>query len=183
MTARAFRNEFTEWTIEYREGDRLCKRDWDPRETGVYLPIWRMWSDPFVDMDDDSFARMVEEVWVVAREQCGVAALMEGMGEWCFVPRRWTRPDDGFLVNAHDGGNLDYMELDRTIRLRWRVDASHKKRIVSLPANPTWRHPSGAPITPDERARIRERIARLRWDEDLWFGGSRSYEYAVEDVD
>jgi hypothetical protein len=183
MTARAYRNEFTEWTIEYRDGDRVCRTIWDPRETDVYLPLAHMWSEPFEPMSRESLEAMIEAIWPVARETCGIAALMEQFRDWSFVARRWTRPDDGFLVNALDSRNLDYMELGRTALLRWRDNESYTTRIVSLPANPTWHHPSGTPITPDERARIRERIAQLRWDKDLWLGGARSYAYAVEDVD
>jgi hypothetical protein len=182
MNVRTYRNEFTDWTVEYREGERSCVRHWDPREQGVIFPFADMWSEPFEPMTANEYERAVEAVWPVVREQLGVRALVNQIGNWAFVAMRWTLEDDGFLVNEIDH-DVDYMELGRTLRLRAHAVRSGNDRVddvVTLPREPRWHHPQGVPVTPEERARIRHRLETIE-RKNVWIGGALGY--VVEDGD
>jgi hypothetical protein len=173
--ARAISGRGPGRTFEYDESGRSFRVEWDPRETGTFLPV--MTSGWGGDRD-----RLHDALWDVARG-AGVTALLEEVaGSRLFVPLRWDRPR-GFLLNVHDRGDagveVDYMEPGHTAKLPALADPGDPSSLtVQVPADLRWTWPAGEPAARDARERI---ISRLRsaGRDDLWIGAGRAWKLGV----
>jgi hypothetical protein len=168
-------------TFEYREGDRVFLVHWDPRETGtVIADRFEQWTTPAAELlDAAARARVFDGLWSVAPHAGITAVIDESSSLPCPVPVRWNRGTDGFLVDVHDGGQLEYMELGRGLLLRYEEKLGQLYvAYVQWPTSLRWTEPAG-PIPTDHAARIRERLARAS-AHDLRIGGHLPWKLVIE---
>jgi hypothetical protein len=92
------------------------------------------------------------------------------------VARGWDRTT-GFMVNVHDGGKLEYLEIGRAVALGYREPVDYHA-VVDLPQGPRWTYPPGAPIGADEWRSILQRLARCSAS-DMWVGSSKPWRVAI----
>jgi hypothetical protein len=153
----------TLWHYEYREDGHSWHIEWDPRETQLFA--WALldeWDTPKGEpLDVAARERILDAVWPAMVENAGIVAIVDHSRRLrCPLAARWNRGDDGFLVDVHDGGRLDYLALGRTLRLTYQEPELYLA-MVDWPASPRWCEPDG-PIEADESKRIRERLQSAR---------------------
>jgi hypothetical protein len=150
-------------TYEYREDGRVYSIDWDPRETeSVLRVVLEQWSDPpGTPLENASRERIVDQLWPVVTKDAGITAIInESSRLRCPVAVRWNRGESGFLIDVHDYGEVGYMELGRSMRLKFSRQDSYVAAI-DWPAAPRWCEPD-APVDPEEARRIRQRLGDAR---------------------
>ncbi len=166
-------------TYEYREGDRVFRAEWDPRETDMVLAAnFDSWSEPTEPIDAAARERIFDGLWAIA----GVTAIFDEShaSTRCALPVRWDRGDDGFLLDVNDGGQLDYMELGRALRLPFRRAAGESYvALVTWPDMLRWSEPD-APVVPGYAARILLRIRGAKAS-DMRVGGHLPWKLVVAD--
>jgi hypothetical protein len=148
---------------QVREAGHTWLCDWDPRETQSF--VWALldeWDTARGEpLDAAARERILDAVWPAMVEDAGIEAIIDHSPRLrCPVAVRWNRGDGGFLVDVHDGGQIDYLELGRTMRVRYRQPESYVA-VVDWPAEPRWCEPGGA-ITSDESERIQRRLQSAR---------------------
>lgn len=176
--ARARSGVGPERLYEYEEAGRVLRLSWDPRETGTVLAVaLGDWSEPpGTALTDEERERALVGAWKVAKKD-SVRALLELVGG-CYVARHWARTT-GFLLDVHDDGRIEYMELGRTLELRYRRDPDHAYRaVVDPPTEPRWTYPAGASIAPPHWERICQRL-RAAGSDDMWIGRNLSWRIDV----
>jgi hypothetical protein len=167
--------------LEYREGDHVFVVEWDPRETGTVISeYFEHWTEPSSEsIDPAARERIFDGLWEVGRTVGITAIIDDSRSLGCAVPARWNRGDDGFLVDVHDGGRIDYMERRRALRLRYREEAGKLYvAFVKWPDAPRWTEPD-APIASDHAGRIRERLDGAT-SKDMRFGANVPWKLVVE---
>jgi hypothetical protein len=167
--------------FEYREGDHIFVVEWDPRETGtVIAEYFERWTEPSSEpIDPAARERIFDGLWAVG-QTAGITSIVdESRSLRCTVPARWNRGDDGFLIDVHDGGQLDYMERRRAMRLSYREEAGKLYvAFVKWPDEPRWTEPD-APIAADHADKIRERIGGAK-STDMRVGAHVPWKLVVE---
>jgi hypothetical protein len=166
--------------FEYREGDHAFVVQWDPRDTGTIIAdSFEQWTEPSFDpIDPPARERIFDGLWSIGRTAGITAIIDESRSLRRAVPARWNR-GDGFLVDVHDGGLLDYMELGHTLCLRYREVAGRLYvAFVTWPDDPRWTQPD-APIALVHADRIFERIRSTKAS-DMRIGAHLPWQLVVE---
>ncbi len=172
----------TECTFEYREGDRVKRATWDPRETHVSMIVFcREWDEPSgVAIMPDERERVYEGLWRIGRK-AGVKAVLENLQEFQLaIPVRWNRGPNGCMINVHDSGRVDYMQLGHLLSLQFPRDSEHVHLIkLNLPSELCWTYPGGEPIPRGTLSKVVGRLRELR-TENLWIGQGRPWRVDLE---
>ena len=165
-------------TFEFEENGRKLRVDWDARESGTVLPVRAdVWDAPAGQpIAPDSRERLFESLWALARTRGIHVVLDESPSLPCRVARGWDRTT-GFLVNVHDGGKLEYLEVGRTLALGYREPVDYHA-VVDLPQAPRWTYPPGAPIGADEWRSVLQRLARCS-PSDMWIGSNKPWRIEI----
>lgn len=175
MTSRALAGGGPDRVYEYEEDGRVLRVRWEPRESGTTLELSSStWSEPAGEpMSEEARERARRAIGKLARKD-GIRLIVEDV-EGTPVVRQWDRTSP-FVLNVHDDGRLEYMELHHTLRLRFRpdFDANPAHAAVELPEEPEWTVPAGEPIGAKHFERIRERLTRAGPD-DMDIGRSRGW--------
>jgi hypothetical protein len=144
---------------QYREAGHTWLYDWDPRETQSF--VWALldeWDTPKGEpLDGAARERILDTVWPAMVKDASIVAIIDHSPRLrCPVAVRWSRGDSGFLVDVNDGGQIDYLEVGRTMRVRYSQPEPYVA-VVDWPAEPRWCEPGGA-ITSKEGTRIQRRL-------------------------
>jgi hypothetical protein len=169
----------TSWVFTYTEDGHRWHLDWDWRETqGVACALLEVWDVPEgKPIDAAARERILDAVWpVVSVDGAANTILDESRRLRCPVVARWKRGEGGFLIDVHDGGHVDYLELGRTMRLRYREPETYLA-MIDWPAVPRWTEPD-APVAPEAIARIQERLQFHRPD-DVRIGGHLPWRFRL----
>jgi hypothetical protein len=168
-------------TFDYREDGRVFTIEWDPRETGAVISDrFERWSAPPGEaLDPATRERIFDALWAAAQAGGITAIIDESSSLACLVPVRWNRGADGFLVDVHDGGRLEYMELGRGLMLRYREEPGRLYvAFVQWPRAARWTEPDEA-VAVDHAARIRDRLAGAT-PRDVRLGANLPWKLVVE---
>lgn len=174
--------DVTECKFEYRERDRTKFASWDPRETHVSMIVFcREWDEPAgVAITPEERERVYEGLWRIARK-AGVKAMLENLQEFQLaIPVRWKRGPNGCMINIHDSGRVDYMQLGHLLSLQFPRDPERIHRIqLTVPKEAKWTYPEGEAIPLGTLSKIVNRLRELS-AENLWIGQGRPWRVEVD---
>jgi hypothetical protein len=158
-------------TFEYEENGKSLRVSWDARETGTTLTVKAdFWDVPNgMPLAPESRERLFDGLWTVAQTKGIHAVVDESSSLPCLVARAWDRPA-GFLVNVHDGGQLEYLELGRTLAVAYHEPVDYLA-VLELPRRPRWTYPRDGAIANDEWQLLLSRLGACKAS-DMWIGSS-----------
>jgi hypothetical protein len=171
-------------TLEYREAERTLVIDWDPRETGsIITDYFDRWTTPADEqIDDAARERIFESLWAAVSGWISAIIVEPADPLSCAIPVRWDRGRDGFLIDIHDRGQLQYMELGRGLLLSFRRESAGAVIYAHIewPAVPRWTCPD-QPMDADRAALIHKRIAGAQ-PNDLRIGRHISWKLVFDEA-
>lgn len=160
------------WDYVYEEDGHTWELHWDPHDDGTSAYArFDAWKAPAGEsIDAPARERILDAVWPVIRDDAGVMGIFDYSDRLrCPLAARWNRGGGGFLLDVNDGGEIDYFELGRTMRIAYERSGINLA-VIAWPAVPRWCEPD-VPLSTEDAERIQERLQSARSD-DMRYGNN-----------